>query len=172
MGLMDRLVKIASSKIGRKGNAPGDAVICQAEATKGDVITPELYQQPGIYSAPPGGARGIFIPLGGSRRYGVIVATHNYELDIQVAEGETTIYSTTPDGKTVKARIDLDGDGNIDLNGDSKKLVTYAALNTALQALVTAINTTFGTKLDGGGTVGALTLDISAAETQTVRTGG
>ncbi|MBW8003297.1 MAG: hypothetical protein FVQ80_15000 [Planctomycetes bacterium] len=113
MGLMDRLVKIRSSKIARKGNAPGDAVIVQAEATKGDVLTAELYQQPGIYSAPPKNARGVFVPLGGSRKYGVVIATHNYELNIQVAEGETTIYSTTVDGKTIKALISLDGSPGI-----------------------------------------------------------
>jgi len=176
VGLMDRLVKISSSKIGRKGSAPGDAVICQAEATKGDVLTAELYQQPGIYSAPPKGARGIFVPVGGSRKYGVIIATHNYELNIQVAEGETTIYSTTVDGKTIKALISLDGEGNIDFNGNSKRLVTHGELNTALQNMVTWINAhmhaTAATGPPVAPTPPLLTLDISAAETQTVRTGG
>lgn len=126
MGLMDVLVKIASSNIARKGNAPGDAVIVQAEATKGDVLTAELYQQPGLYSAPPKDARGVFVPLGGSRRYGVIIATHNYELNIQVNEGETTIYSTTPDGKTIKARIDLKSSGAINITPAAGQNVTLA----------------------------------------------
>ncbi len=58
----------------------------------------------------------------------------------------------------------------INVAGSSKSLVTYAALNTALQSLITAINTTFGTKLNGGGTVGTLSLDISSSEAQKVKT--
>lgn len=166
MGLMT-LVKTAFA---RKGNAPGDSYIAQAEGAGGDVLTPEVYTLPGIVSCAPDGTLGVFVPFSGRR--GAIVATNNYQISIDVLRGETTLYSTTPDGKTIKARIDLDGPGNIDLNGNSKKFVTYAELNTALQALVTALNTAFLSKLDGGGSSPALTLDISAAETQTVRTGG
>ena len=166
MGLMT----LTKTALARKGNAPGDSYIAQAEGVKGDVLTPEVYMLPGIVSCAPDGTIGLFVPFSGRR--GAIVATNNYQISIDVARGETTLYSTTPDGKTVKARIDLNGTGNINLNGSSKKLVTYAELNTALQALITALNTALGTKLDGGGTPGTLTLDISAAETSTVRTGG
>lgn len=61
---------------------------------------------------------------------------------------------------------------NIELNGNTKRFVTYAELNTALQLLVASINTTFATKLNGAGSPGTLTLNISAAETQTIKTGG
>ncbi len=166
MGLM----RLAKTALARKGNAPGDSYIAQAQGSEGDVLTPEVYTLPGIVSCAPDGTLGMFVPFSGRR--GVVVATNNYQIRIEIARGETTIYSTTPDGKTVKAQIDLDGEGNIDLNGDSKKFVTYAELNTALQALITALNTAFLAKLDGGGSSPALTLDISAAETQTVRTGG
>jgi len=162
-----RLIKTA---LGRKGNAPGDSYITQAQGSEGDVLTPEVYTLPGIVSCAPDGTLGLFVPFSGRR--GVIAGTNNYQITIDVARGETTIYSTTPDGKTVKARIDLDGSGNIDLNGDSKKLVTYTALNTALQSLVTAINAALALKSDGAGAAGTLSLDISGAETQTVRTGG
>jgi len=164
------LMRLAKTVFTRKGNAPGDSYITQAEGAEGDVLTPEIYTLPGIVSCAPDGTLGLFVPFSGRR--GVIVATNNYQIAIDVARGETTIYSTTPDGKTVKAQIDLDGEGHIDLNGDGKKLVTYAELNTALQSLVTAINTAFATKKDEAGSSGTLTLDISAAETQTVRTGG
>ena len=49
-------------------------------------------------------------------------------------------------------------------------MVTYAALNTALQNLVTAINAEFASKKDEAGSSGSLTLDISGAEAQKVRT--
>jgi phage gp45-like len=65
----------------------------------------------------------------------------------------------------------LDAD-SIELNGDSKSFVTHAELNTALQTFVTALNANFATKLDGGGTTGVLTLDISSSATTTVKTGG
>lgn len=61
---------------------------------------------------------------------------------------------------------------NIELNGNTKRFVTYTELNTALQLLITSINATFATKLNGAGSPGTLTLDISASETQTVKTGG
>ena len=69
-----------------------------------------------------------------------------------------------------KTRI-INPDG-IELNGNSKTFVTYAALNTALQGLVVAINTALGTKESGSSSPGTLSLDISAAETTTVKTGG
>ena len=166
MGLM----RLSKTALARKGNAPGDSYIAQAQGSEGDVLTAEIYTLPGIISCAPDGTMGLFVPFSGRR--GVFAATNNYQITIDVARGETTIYSTTPDGKTVKARVDLDGAGNIDLNGNSKKLVTYAELNTALQSLITAINNAFATKKDEAGSSGSLTLDISAAETQTVRTGG
>jgi len=58
----------------------------------------------------------------------------------------------------------------VNISGDSKSLVTYAALNTALGGLVTAINSTFATKQDGGGAAGTLSLDISASEAQKAKT--
>lgn len=60
----------------------------------------------------------------------------------------------------------------IQLNGNSKSFVTWAELNSALQNLLTAINSKFGTKQDGSGSPGGLSLDISAAKTTTVKTGG
>ena len=41
-----------------------------------------------------------------------------------------------------------------------------------LMVFITALNANFAAKLDGGGTAGVLSLDISAAETTTIRTDG
>ena len=60
----------------------------------------------------------------------------------------------------------------IDLNGNSKSFVTHAELDAALQSYNTAVNLLFATKLDGTGTPGSLTLDISSAATTTIKTGG
>lgn len=74
------------------------------------------------------------------------------------------------DGSTKTVKID--GADKIELNGNSKYFVTHTELNTALQTFVSALNVLFGTKLDGGGTPGTLSLDISSAQTQTIVTGG
>jgi hypothetical protein len=60
----------------------------------------------------------------------------------------------------------------IHLNGNSKTFVTHAELNTALQTFVTALNAAFASKENGSGSAGALTIDISAAATTTIKTGG
>jgi hypothetical protein len=73
--------------------------------------------------------------------------------------------------------IDNNGDINIDskneihLNGDSKNLVSHAELNTALQSMIVAINSTFATKLDGGGSPGVVSLDITTSKINTVKAG-
>lgn len=167
---MGRLVQILRSRVGRKRTAPGDAIIVQTAAAGNVVRETELYHPPGVASAPTASDQGVEIPLQASSR--VVVATHNYHLDINVGPGQTTIYSTTPNGREVKARIALDNNGNIDLNGSDKALVTHAELNNALQVLVAEINAFFGTKADAAGAAAMLTLDISSAQTTTVRTGG
>ena len=59
----------------------------------------------------------------------------------------------------------------VDINGNSKKFVTYTELNTALQLMVTAANNLYLTSADNGVTGGGLTLDISASESTKARTG-
>jgi len=88
-----------------------------------------------------------------------------------------TIIIETPKGSVIKIdestediEITPSGSGEVHLKGDAKTLVTYSALNTALQNLVTAINTTFASKLNGGGAAGTLTLNISGAEAANIKT--
>ena len=92
-------------------------------------------------------------------------------------DDDGTIVIETPKGGVIIINEDTEdieitpsGSGEVHLKGDSKSLVTYSALNTALGNLVTAINALFGSKLDGGGTAGTLTLDISGAEAANVKT--
>lgn len=65
--------------------------------------------------------------------------------------------------------VKLSPTGEVHLKGDSRTLVTYAELNTALQTLVSSINSAFASKLNGGGSPGGLTLDISSAEAEDVK---
>lgn len=171
MGIAE-LFRITGSTYKRWRSAPGDSVIVVGEGLGKQTIEAELYQPAGFMGRPPKGARGVFLPLGKGRRYGVLIATQNYQLTIDISGGETVMFSTSLDGKELRAQIKLDNFGDIHLNGSSKYLVTYDALNTALQGFKTAINAALATKVDGGGSAGTLTLNISAAQTQTVRTGG
>lgn len=87
----------------------------------------------------------------------------------------------TGDTKDVILEIDnsniiINGD-TIELNGNTKRFVTYAELNTAIQTFITALNSHTHAVTTAPGTTGpvnppSLALDISTAETQTVKTGG
>lgn len=153
-----------------KGSAPGKSIVLKTRSAGDQERETEHYQIHGIASGATEDSRAVEIATGTAGR--VIIATHNYNLEVEVEAGQTKIYSTTADGKTLKSLINLDIDGNIELNGNSKKFVTHAELNTALQTFVTSLNTNLASKLDGGGTAGVLTIDISASETTTVKTGG
>lgn len=167
MGWLEKVTGISFKK---KGSAPGKAVIIQTLSAGEQERNAEMYHPPGISSAPTKLDRVITVPVGTASR--VIIASHNYRIEVEPDSGETIIYSTDSAGEIIKSQIKLDNAGNIDLNGDGEKFVTYAALNTALQAFVIAINSTFATKINGAGAAGTLTLDISAAETTTIRTDG
>jgi hypothetical protein len=72
-------------------------------------------------------------------------------------------------------KITLDGTG-IELNGSSKKLVTYTELNTAitnfLNALSSHVHTCAAPGSPSSTPTSAITFNISAAETTTLKTGG
>jgi len=175
MGLIATLFKLTGAKLDTKGNSPGQSVIATAEGFDEQTLKPEIYQAPGVLAIPGDGSRGVWVPIGGSNRYGVVIAMQNYALNIQINQGETAVYSTTADGQTVKALIKLKVDGTIEFNGDSKRLVTWSELNTALQNHVHSAGS--GTLLSPAGpctgsTGKPVALDISAAKTTTLKTGG
>jgi len=176
VGMIGTLLKLARGKLETKGNSPGKSVVMQAEGLDGQTLTAEVYQAPGVLAIPGDGSRGVWLPIGGSSRYGLVVAMQNYSLNIQIEAGETAIYSTDAAGGTVKALIKLKADGTIEINGSSKKLVTHTELNTALQTFITALNLhTHGVISLGAPTsppAGPMSVDISAAATTTVKTGG
>ena len=172
MGLINNtLLKIKNAVVKKLGNAPGTSIVITGEGVPGQTLEKELYQGPGILANPGDGTRTIVIPVGHGR-YSVCIGGHNYALNISVSKGGTVIYSTTPDGQTLKSKIELKPDGTIELNGSSKKFVTHTELNTALQTFITALNIVIGTKLDGVGSPGVLSLDITSAATSTLKTGG
>ncbi len=166
MGLMARMVELQAGKTGKKDESLGQAIIVTAEAEAGNVLTPEVWSVAGVWAIPPDGSHGIYLPVGGGS-FGVIVAHQNYLVDPPISvKGEGAYGSTTPDGKTIKALAIARGDGTWEINGSSKRLVTNDLVGI-LATFITALNASLSTA--GGPPV---SLDISAAITTTVKTGG
>ena len=111
MGFLEKVTDIFFKK---KGAAPGSAVIIQTAAAGNQERTAEMYHNPGISSGPTKEDRVISIPVGTGTR--VIIASHNYRIEVEPNAGETIIYSTNSDGSVKQAEIKLDNSGVIDLN--------------------------------------------------------
>ena len=117
-----------------------------------------------------------FNPANGTRVY-ICNVSDSYQVAVATSDGitpesepgEVEIYSTDNPVTAKQARIYLNKDGEIILNQGTKSAVNYVDLNTQLQLLVTAINSALATKLDGGGSAGALTLDLTTAEVPEVK---
>lgn len=157
-----------------KGSAPGKAVVLTTSAGADQERTSELYHPPGVISAPTKEDRIVEALIGSGKR--VSISSHNYRIEIEVSAGETKIYSTNSDGSEVKSLIELDTDGNIKLNGDDKSFVTFAELDTALQNMISLIMAHVHTSASPGSPTttptSSISVDISAAETTTIKTGG
>lgn len=174
--MLPELIKVIKSKIATIKNYPGPSVVVNGRGLRDMEV--EAYGLAGVVNLPPDGTRVIYLPYGGTRR-GACLGGHNYKIQHNLSQGEIKIFSTNAEGDTVKASVTLKADGTIivsgdsvQLNGNSKAFVTHSELNTALQTFITALNLAFAAKLDGGGTPGTLTLDISASSTTSVKTGG
>ena len=153
-------------QIGKNRDGINDVLLLQVEISDPDDIqTVEYMSSAGDDTIPPEGSRVTILSVGGSA-WKIAIAS-NDNIAPSMSEGERKIYSSS--GGAIKAFVNFLSSGNLELNGNGNSSVTFTALNTALQLLVTSINATFATKLDGGGTPGALTLDISASEENTVR---
>jgi hypothetical protein len=178
--LSARIGQVVKSLFTRLRLMPAAAPVVEVQGADGETRDVELYHPPGISSAPTEGDSVVMVPIRAGYRVGV--ASRNYGVSVNVTAGAITVYSTNAAGDTIQARIDLDDAGNVAItpasgaevkvSGDTKSFVTYAELNTALQTMVGAFNAALGNKTDGSGTPGAVTLDISASETTTVKTGG
>ena len=155
---MGRIGKWISGKI-------GTYIVGVIESRYGYKVSEKLYGPSGDDSPPLPGDRIAELKVDGAGNWvaiGVVVKSQGAD------KGEKILYSRDSAGVT-KATIKLLKDGIIELNGNTDFAVSHTDLNAALQILVTAINANFATKLDGGGTAGVLTLDISGAKVGSVK---
>ena len=115
--MVAELVKIARTALARYHSAPGNAVNVNGTGLGAVAKNGELYSVPGVFSRPRPGARGVTVEVG---RGVVVVATHDYRVNINISEGETAIYSQASDG-SVQARIDLDAAGKVGVSNAAGK---------------------------------------------------
>lgn len=192
---MGRLMKVFTSFFKKRGTAPGKAVVIQTRLENDYEVerTAEMYHPPGVSSRPTKGDRVLEVPIGQGVR--IAVASHNYDVEVEPDSGEIIIYSTNSGGDTVKAQIKLDDEGNMictvdgnvifdvgagkhfDVEGNIYNLVLYQALASELGKLQVALNAhTHSGVTTGSGASGPpatpISIDISSAATETMRTGG
>lgn len=132
------------------------------DGSEDDVRIVEMIVQAGNDTNPANGSR-VFV-VDAADGYKIAIATTD-DLIPEVDPGEKEIYSTDNPATLKKARIKLDASGNIINNQGAKSAVTFADLNTALQLMLTALNA----DIVVAGGAGTSTLDISAAESNTVK---
>ena len=155
------LIKVVATGLKRWHSAPGNAVNLTGTGLGGAGIEAELFTGPGVFARPVKGARGIVLPIGEGRRYAVVVAVHDYRVNINISEGETAIYSQDSSG-VVQARIDLDAAGKVGVsNAAGKDLkVILTALIQHVRDLVT-INCVVGAPVTlNPATIATLNADI------------
>lgn len=195
MGLKTFLLSLRSSVLKKKGSSSGASAIMTGKGILGQSIEVEILQQPGVFSLPPDGISGVFIPVGTSDVFGGVVCFKHPKTNLDVGgSGGTCVFSTNSSGDTVKSIINLTPAGDIDItgkttitgetkidgqtsiNGDSKSFVTFQELQTALNIVFSTIAShvhpeTGATTGPSPGLVG-LSCDISSSKTTTIKTGG
>ena len=130
-----------------------------------DVQTVELMNDDGVDSIPVNEARVLIGDIGIA--YKIAFAVDDLIPNQILNAGEKKIYSSDGDGNILNFISFLEN--RIEINGNNDFAVRFTALDTAFQQLITDINAALGTKTDGSGTAGTLTLDISGAKVDTVK---
>jgi phage gp45-like len=162
---MTQLGTVTGQEIKTNRNGEIDVRLLQVQFSNDrDIQTVQHFNPSGEDSGPINGDEVIVFDLGPA--FKVAVSTQD-ALAAVVGAGEKKLYSRDSAG-AIKAFINLLANGNVQVNGATDTAVRFAALNTALQGLVTAINAVLAGKQDGSGAAGTLTLDLSAAESDTV----
>ena len=122
-----------------------------------DESPPSTYEGPDtvvLYEDPDGGLSVMFDVASGT-------------LNIKDGHGNTITLES--------GLVKIDSSGDIELNGNSKSFVTHAELNTAIQTFINALNLhTHPTAATGPASppTAPMSLNITSAETLTIKTGG
>lgn len=121
---------------------------------------------PGIDANPLPEDQGSGFSVGGTSSKTVMVGVY---CENCISEpGELRFFSRDDSG-IEKTFMYLKKDGTLELNGNADFAVSWTDLNTVMQLFVTAINAAFASKLNGSGSAGGLTLDLSSAKNLKVK---
>jgi len=141
--MVGELLKVVSTKSQKKAGVPGYAIIVKGIGIGGYTIEAELIQQAGITSHPPKDSIVLAFPVGEGRRSMYALACKNNNANNTTDPGETLLFSTGTDGKTVQAQVDLGIDGKIQIKNTAKSLkkilddlITHLAALTTIPAVV------------------------------------
>lgn len=163
---MTRTGKITGRTITTNRDGTNLRVMLQVQMTNPDDIqTVEYVSLPGQDENPIDGSRVFILEVGDS--YKIAIAVDD-GVTPAMATGEKRLYSVS-DAGVIQAFINILKSGIIEVNGDADFAVRFTALEAQMQIMVTAINATFATKLNGSGTAGAVVLDLSTAKVDEVK---
>ena len=195
MAGLGQMGEVTGTTLEARGTATAQNVVVQVSAPDDQQRTAEVYAPAGVAAAPTPGDRTVALPIGQGGR--IVIAVHNYKIEVPVEPGEVKIYSTDATGEEIKSSVYLRTDGSIEvdaaagegtvtvtadtvvvnanmteLGGNTKSLVTHAELDAALQQLVTALSG-HTHPAPGGATSPPppFTLNIANAESTKVTTG-
>jgi hypothetical protein len=139
---------------------------------KSDVQTPMESAPFGIDSNP---IKDMIAVYGQTEEKGKTVIIGYIDKNKLAASGETRLYSTDNNGN-LKTYVWLKNDGTMEIGGNTKHMVRYEELNTALQNFKTLMQTELGKIqtgiIAGGGsyTPSSLTIDLSPAKIDNIKT--
>lgn len=128
---------ISNIKIKLSGNQQTDGV--KLEGFSEELFEADKYQHFGFSSKAIKGTTFIPIYLSKNKRNIVTIASKNYKIVLEYNDGETILYSTDAEG-IIKTKIYLKNDGTLELNGNTQSIVKGNELLTALQTLISEIN--------------------------------
>lgn len=153
-------------ELGQNKNGTKIVVLLQVRITdKQDIQTVEYMNPAGEDSIPPVNSRVLILKVGHAWKIAIAASD---SIDADMDEGEKKLYSQA--SGVITAFIKLLNTGIIELNGNADFAVRYNALNTALQAFITDLNTKLVTAFTGvGGTWPGTSMDISGAKVEEVK---
>lgn len=141
MGMIAELVKVISTAQKKRATAPGSQYIATATGIGKTPCTAEIYNPVGIATRPGRNAKLLLIPFGGGKTR-VAIGGVNYEVIVNLAEGESALYSTTAGSETIMAQVQACNDGKIKIRNVTYSLKTIlTANNNALLTFATALST-------------------------------
>lgn len=90
-------VRQAFRAIAARNSHSGAQIGVEMEGLAGEAVSGELMQHYGFVSGPLAGAEYIVLPVGGSTKHSVVIASGDGRYRVQVADGEVALYTDEGD---------------------------------------------------------------------------